>query len=141
MAIVGLVAVLLIVSVIAFLRSGDNQAPPVDTTNQITQMSYIAYDEGSLDLANDNNLVLFFNASWCPTCRIAHEHFSKQAGDGNFPDNLVIMNVDYDDNQALRQQYGVTGQHTYVQVDADGNFLKTWLGSYTVNQVLQELAT
>ena len=37
--------------------------------------------------------------------------------------------VQEDEVEALKRQYGVTVQHTYVQVDQDGNELAKWTGS------------
>jgi hypothetical protein len=42
-----------------------------------------------------------------------------------------VVSVDFDDSDALRQQYGVTVQHTFVQVDPEGGELATFTGSLT----------
>lgn len=82
------------------------------------------------------NVVLFFNASWCPTCQTANKNFEAEA----FPAGLTIVSVDYDDNTDLRQQYRVTVQHTFVQVDPAGTELAKWTGSNTVSEVEGQLA-
>jgi hypothetical protein len=41
--------------------------------------------------------------------------------------------VDYDNSTALKQKYGVTMQHTLVQVDAKGNLIAKWTGSPTLS--------
>jgi thiol-disulfide isomerase/thioredoxin len=69
--------------------------------------------------------VLFFNASWCPSCKSAREDFEANAGD--FMDiNLVL--VDYDHSADLQKKYGVTYQHTFVQIAADGKAVTKWNG-------------
>ncbi len=45
------------------------------------------------------------------------------------PDGLTVVKVDYDTETDLRQQYGVTQQHTFVQVDESGAELAKWTGS------------
>lgn len=77
------------------------------------------------------DVVLFFNASWCPTCRAAQESFTSNA----VPAGLTLVSVDYDDNTALRQQYGVTVQHTFVQIDPAGQQVAKWTGSTTADEV------
>jgi thiol-disulfide isomerase/thioredoxin len=78
-----------------------------------------------------NDVVLFFNASWCPTCKAATANLTTEA----FPAGLTVVSVDYDGETDLRRQYGVTVQHTFVQVDPAGTQLAKWSGSTTVDQI------
>jgi thiol-disulfide isomerase/thioredoxin len=94
-------------------------------------IDYAAYQQDPAKFAAGGDVVLFFNASWCPTCQAASANFSSQA----VPNGLTVVSVDYDDNTALRQQYGVTVQHTFVQVDASGAQLAKWSGSTSFDQV------
>jgi thiol-disulfide isomerase/thioredoxin len=98
---------------------------------------YVSYADYQSDPGqySGGDVVLFFNASWCPTCRIADENFAEEA----FPAGLTVVSVDFDDNTQLRQQYGVTVQHTFVQVDQSGNELAKWTGSNTVDQVADQI--
>ncbi len=79
-------------------------------------------------LAEEKPTVLFFNASWCPTCKAAREDFTAHAADLTGI-NLVL--VDYDNSDALQMKYGVTYQHTFVQIAADGTAISTWNGGAT----------
>ena len=99
---------------------------------------YVPYSDYRNDpgLYSGADVVLFFNADWCPTCRVADANFSEEA----FPAGLTVVSVDFDDNTQLRQQYGVTVQHTFVQVDQAGNEVAKWTGSNTVDQVAGKLA-
>lgn len=65
-------------------------------------------------------MLLFFHAPWCPQCRSVESDILAQG----VPDGLTIIKVDYDSRQDLRQQYGVTLQTTFVEVDADGTELQ-----------------
>jgi len=67
--------------------------------------------------------ILFFHAPWCPQCRMLDADITKT----ELPDNLTIIKVDYDSNQALRQEYGVTLQTTLVMVDDDGKLIKKYV--------------
>lgn len=70
-------------------------------------------------------VVYFFHAGWCPNCRATE---ASLTADG-VPAGLTIVKVDYDTETALRKQYGVTQQHTFVQVGADGAELARWTGT------------
>lgn len=89
--------------------------------------TYEAYDPEKLAFAETGNVVLFFRASWCSTCRTLDEDI--KANMANIPSDLRILDVDYDNSTDLKKKYQVTTQHTLVQVDKDGNMLKKWIGS------------
>lgn len=92
--------------------------------------------EGSKDTYAGNNVVLFFNASWCSTCKEARENL--EADPSAIPAGLTIVKVDFDDSDELRQKYGVTVQHTFVQIDSDGNELAKWNGSITADEIASQ---
>lgn len=92
--------------------------------------SYEAYAPEKLAKANSGNVVLFFRASWCPTCKALDADIRAHLS--AIPANLTILDVDYDNSSALKQKYGVTYQHTLVQVKADGTLIKKWSGSPTL---------
>lgn len=117
-----------------------NSSPPSSPAASIpgSFISLSDYEGNKAKYAN-SNVVFFFDASWCPTCKEAKQNFVDAAG--QFPKNLTIVDVDYDSNTELRQKYGVTVQHTFVQVDSRGNMIKKWSGSTTPEQVESQLAT
>ncbi len=49
------------------------------------------------------------------------------------------VKTDYDTERELKKKYGVTYQHTFVQVDAQGNQIKKWGGSNTLSAVLSQI--
>lgn len=112
-----------------------------DTTETETMMkvgSYEAYASEKVALASaTQDVVLFFRASWCPTCRAVDADI--KANLGKIPPSLAILDVDYDNSTALKQKYGVTYQHTFVQVDKDGNLIKKWSGSPTLTALVAEV--
>lgn len=99
---------------------------------------YIDYADyrGDEDAYADSDVVLFFNASWCPTCQEAAANFESES----FPAGLTVVSVDYDDSEDLKQKYGVTYQHTFVQVDPAGKQLAKFTGSTTLAEVEGQLA-
>ena len=99
--------------------------------------SYEKYDPSKLALANDGKVVLFFKASWCPTCRALDADI--KANLGAIPAGVTILEVDYDNSTELKKKYGVTMQHTLVQVDAQGNLIMKWSGGNTLTALVEKL--
>lgn len=102
---------------------------------------YIHYSKAALDSASSGRRVLFFYASWCPTCKPADTDFTKNIA--NLPDDVTVVRVNYNDPETdqeekdLAKKYGITYQHTFVQIDAQGNEVAKWNGG----QVDELLAT
>ena len=100
--------------------------------------SYEAYAPEKVVLASvTHDVVLFFRASWCPTCKAVDADI--KANLSKIPSSLAILDVNYDNSTALKQKYGVTYQHTFVQVDKDGNLIKKWSGSGTLSALVAEV--
>lgn len=95
--------------------------------------SYQAYDASLV--GTTDNTVLFFHASWCRPCRAA----DTAINDSGVSDNLTILKIDFDDSAELRKKYAVTSQHTFVQVDAEGNQIAKWSGATTVADIEAQL--
>lgn len=117
-------------------NSGINPIPTPDTasidnetttgTPEQTNERYMTYSRESFDAAAGKKRVLFFHAPWCPTCRPADAAFRKDPT--LIPEDVVLFQTDYDTSADLKKQYGVTYQHTFVQVDAGGNAVTKWNG-------------
>ena len=113
------------------IKSGNNSQSQVQSMNE----KYVEYSEGVLEKHEDKRRVIFFYANWCPTCRIADPDFSKNKN--TFPDDVVLIRVNYndpntDDNEKeLADKYGITYQHTFVQIDQQGNAIAKWNGGKT----------
>lgn len=98
---------------------------------------YAAYEASKLAFAKEGKVVLFFRASWCPTCRALDADI--KANLSQIPKNVLILDVDYDKSAELKKQYGVTYQHTLVQVDAEGKMLAKWSGSEGLKDLLSKV--
>jgi thioredoxin 1 len=81
-----------------------------------------------------STVVFFFHAPWCPSCRATEESLTTEG----VPAGLTVVKVDYDSETDLRREYGITQQHTFVQVDPDGAELAKWTGSTTAAQIKAE---
>lgn len=99
--------------------------------------SFENYAPEKISLAKNGEVVLFFHASWCPYCRAAESDINENVS--QIPDGLHILKTDYDKEIALRQKYGVTYQHTFVQVDSSGDLVKKWSGSETLDEIIAKI--
>ena len=69
--------------------------------------------------------VLFFYATWCPTCKVAADELKANP---EKLDGVNLLIVDYDNSDDLQRKYGVTYQHTFVLIDSEGEAVDTWNG-------------
>ena len=99
--------------------------------------SYEAYSADKLARAETGDVVLFFHASWCPSCRGLNSNIESNLK--SIPEGVTILKTDYDKETELKKKYGVTYQHTLVQVDKDGNLIKKWSGGGTLNNLLSQI--
>ena len=98
---------------------------------------YAPYDASKLAMANSGDVVLFFKASWCPSCRTLDSDI--KANRDMIPSDLTILELDYDMETELKKKYGVTSQHTLVQVAADGTMIKKWSGGSKLENLLAQI--
>ncbi len=114
---------------------------PAATSTPISTPSeagfYKIFSGEKIEKIQTEKIVYFFRAGWCPTCRAVHADI--QANLEKIPSNLTILDIDYDNSTALKQKYGVTYQHTFVQVDAEGKLIKKWSGSPTLAALVKEV--
>ncbi len=83
---------------------------------------YTNYSEPAID-STSGRKVLFFHAPWCPQCRMIENDIEKSA----IPSGVTIFKVDYDSNQSLRQEYGVTLQTTFVEIGNDRKLINKYV--------------
>lgn len=81
------------------------------------------------------NIVLFFHAGWCPSCKTTDKKLNLE----QIPENLTILKVDYDSENDLKKKYEVTTQHTFVQIDNSWNLVNKWIGSRDVSDILENI--
>ena len=102
---------------------------PSATAEVMAAGAYLTKAEYQSQMAEraGTKVVYFFHASWCPTCRATE----KAIEEDGIPAGLTVVKVDFDSETDLRTTYGITQQHTFVQVDEDGDELAKWTGSIT----------
>lgn len=92
-----------------------------DTTTAV-RGNYLDY-KADLVASTNGERVLFFHAPWCSQCKELEESIKR----GPIPEGVTIFKTDFDSNQKLRQQYGVTLQTTLVLLDENGNLSKKYV--------------
>lgn len=95
---------------------------------------FVAYSAKEV-AGTEGTKVLFFHAKWCPACTGAAKNLSAWTA----PEGLNVFKVDYDTSTELKKQYGIVGQHTFVQIDDNGKMLKRWFGSRNYEDILAQL--
>ena len=112
-------------------NTSNNQSPTANEVNKPGQ--YLDYSSDKLALADNGNVLIFFNASWCSTCRATVKDINNNL-DAIKP-GLTILSADYDKETELKRKYGVVTQHTFVQVNSDGSIIKKQIGLDTVSEI------
>lgn len=95
-------------------------------TNSPAVLQYVEYTPDVFASNAQNTRVLFFHATWCPTCKAADTEISS--GVDQLPQGVVVIKVDYDSQTDLKSKYNIVAQHTFVIIDQDGNEITKWVG-------------
>lgn len=102
------------------------------TGDKMSDSRYVEYTKAVLDSSSKNRRVLYFYANWCPTCRLADPDL--KANVSKFPPDVTVIRVNYNDTDTdqeekdLAEKYGITYQHTFVQIDSLGKVITRWNG-------------
>lgn len=161
-AVIGIIALLIIIGALVFANNGsdedammeedkmmmeddsmekDDSMMEEDSMKDDNMMmetgSYEKYSSEKLAKANDGDVILFFKASWCPTCNALDSDIKSNLS--SIPEGVTILELDYDTATELKKKYGVTIQHTLVQVDAEGNMITKWTGSPTLDSLVSKI--
>lgn len=114
--------------------STNTPAPAPDKQTAV----YTTYSPAALAEAQARGrAVLFFHAAWCPICQALDRELTS-GGIERLPGDVTLLKTDFDTETALKQQYGVTYQYTFVQVDANGAEQGQWSSS-SVQSIIDHL--
>lgn len=91
-------------------------------TPEVTTGIYADYDPNYLERAKDGNVLLFFKADWCSSCNAMDKNIQENADD--IPSNVTILKVDYSDRKDLVKKYSINRQHSFIEVDENGDPVK-----------------
>lgn len=107
----------------AFDKNNTSKTP---ATAMAAHGSYQDYspETAKAEQAAGHKVVLFFHADWCPFCVEADKQFKAKLD--QIPQGVTVLKTNYDTETALKKKYAVTYQHTFVQIDAEGNLSSKW---------------
>ncbi|MBP9817610.1 thioredoxin family protein [Candidatus Shapirobacteria bacterium] len=118
----------------ALMMKKDDTVDESDKTveEMMVESRYIQYSKPTLDNTSNNRRILFFYASWCPTCKPADASFSQNIE--KIPQGVTLIRVNYNDPETdqeekdLAKKYGIVYQHTFVQINSSGEVVTKWNG-------------
>ncbi len=120
------------------MQAKDMQTKDIQDKDMMKKVgSYELYSADKIARVETGDVVIFFHASWCPSCRGLNTNIENNLE--SIPEGVTILKADYDKEVELKKKYGVTYQHTLVQVDKDGMMIKKWSGGSTLENLLSQV--
>lgn len=119
-------------NIIANPTNDDSNTQIEDSKTLSLSDNYVQFSPEVLEGLTNTTRVLFFYANWCPTCKQANDEFLAQSA--QLPQNVTLIRVNYNDTDTddaekeLAKKYAITYQHTFVQIDPQGNEVSKWNG-------------
>lgn len=86
--------------------------------------SFVNLEDAQMQ-AKKGPVVLFFHARWCPSCKDSMKKLESRKDELG---DITVFVVNYDTAKGEKRKYGVTYQHTFVQIDSQGKELSKWSG-------------
>lgn len=99
--------------------------------------TYIKYDAEKIAQSSADHIFLFFHAIWCPSCRALDADIVKNSS--TIPSGVEIYKTDYDTAIALKKQYGITMQHSLIEIAKDGTAKSSITHPATLADVLKTI--
>lgn len=114
-------------------KTEDSNAPVL-----MDRMNYLDYSEqNQLNAQKIGRPVLFFAATlWCQTCSELDKEIKERFQE--LPSDVMILKVDYDNDREMKRKWGITTQHTLIQLDSNGSEVNRWIGG-NFDALLQNL--
>lgn len=109
----------------------------VNTPPVLSAGTYTTYSAEAVAESTADQIVLFFHATWCPPCRALDRDIT--ANRGSIPAGVAIFKADYDMEISLKQQYGVTRQHSVLLIDSNGTARSSITHPLTFAQLINTL--
>ena len=135
------IGILLIIAVswVISLESAQTSSKPdnsreVATKIQPPTVGYAPYTMELFENSPATTKVLFFTAEGCASCNILEADIT--ANSDAIPADWLILSVDYDTAQSLREEYAVTSSHTLIYLNAEHQSTAKWSALLSLADVL-----
>lgn len=112
--------------------SGNETVGDIHETDTVG--TYQEYDATAIAESEAEHILLFFHATWCPSCRALDADIVANAD--NIPPGVEIYKVDFDTATELKRQYGVTTQHSVLEISPTGEAESAISHGLTLSDVL-----
>lgn len=90
-----------------------------ESEKMVKGFRYEEYSEARFnELKGKQPIVLNFHADWCPNCRALDEKIEMHRDE--FPEDVVMFDVDFDTYAGLKKAYEIKSQTTLVFFDRSG---------------------
>ncbi|NCQ82928.1 thioredoxin family protein [bacterium] len=107
--------------IISYLVSNIESTNTQTTTNnsESAESRYVVYTPELVDqyLEDNKKVILNFSATRCPVCQALKKDIMTKLD--SIPLDTVIVEVDYDTYEDLKDEYGVTKQTTLIYINKD----------------------
>jgi len=117
--------------------ANDGELPSTELAQVTEAGTYQNYEPLLVANSKAEHIILNFSATWCPSCRALDKDIL--ANKDAIPAGVEIYKVDYDTAIELKKQYGVTTQHSLVEIAADGTAKSNITHPATLTDVLKTI--
>lgn len=99
-------------------------------TEEFNQYNYVPYSAEKITNATRLN-VLFFNDIDSESIKELKANLQQS----KIHDWLVMYEIDFNSDSPLKEKYWVTAAHTFVQIDNEGNAIRKWENSKSIEEM------
>lgn len=104
--------------------SSPSESAGSSTSQKRAELVQYSKDTDLKSLAKNGKTVVFFFATWCPNCVLTLTELSEKWSE--LDPSLTLVIADYDQEVALKSEYGVTYQDTFVLLTPEGEVKRRW---------------
>ena len=116
----------------------NDEAPSTGTSQEISSKLVPFTPAAFAAVKGTQPVAIHFTAKWCSTCKALNRKLDERAAE--LPENAIIFLADYDTEDELKAEYGITVQTTVVFFDKAGNKIDT-IHNPTFDRVNELLST
>ena len=129
---------LIIACIVTLSGCGSQKSPEKPSHTEVRWLTSLAQAE-SLAQSEGADIVVSFEASWCPWSRLIRDSLYTQPAVADSLATFVCVRVDVDQARDLAQEFGISVYPTVVVTDPYGREIGRMSGYYAAEKFLQRL--